>query len=173
MPSRPTPAPAKYESKSGHVHGHRNSPSIAPLRYPRQNERASSERAIKKGGRGPSPATLCVRAFSRESLDPRPGPGGKPRRRSGPATVPTGPLTEDSGPPAPPEGPRKAPRCLHRAASSPNSAQVEAPVTRTSCQVPMTAGSAARWTSRPPAVRAVRRPSSPWPSTRQRRVLPT
>ena len=28
--------------------------------------------------RGPSPATLCVRAFSRESLDPRPGPGGKP-----------------------------------------------------------------------------------------------
>ena len=29
----------------------------------------------KKGGRGPSPATLCVRAFSRESLDPPPGTG--------------------------------------------------------------------------------------------------
>ena len=39
----------------------------------------------KMGGRGPSPATLCVRAFSRESLDPRPGPGGKPRGRSGSA----------------------------------------------------------------------------------------
>ena len=32
----------------------------------------------KRGGGGPPPATLCVRAFSRESLDPRPGPGGKP-----------------------------------------------------------------------------------------------
>ena len=29
----------------------------------------------KMGGRGPSPATLCVRAFSRESLDPPPGTG--------------------------------------------------------------------------------------------------
>ena len=35
------------------------------------------ERAAPKnrGGRGPSPATLCVRAFSRESLDPPPGTG--------------------------------------------------------------------------------------------------
>ena len=39
------------------------------------------------GGRGPPPATLCVRAFSRESLDPRPGPGGKPPRRCQPAPV--------------------------------------------------------------------------------------
>ena len=29
----------------------------------------------KRGGGGPPPATLCVRAFSRESLDPPPGPG--------------------------------------------------------------------------------------------------
>jgi hypothetical protein len=35
----------------------------------------------KRGGGGPPPATLCVRAFSRESLDPRPGPGGTPPRR--------------------------------------------------------------------------------------------
>ena len=41
-------------------------------------ERASSEWTIKRGGGGYPPATLCVRAFSRESLDPRPGPGGKP-----------------------------------------------------------------------------------------------
>ena len=27
------------------------------------------------GGRGATPATLCVRAFSRESLDPPPGTG--------------------------------------------------------------------------------------------------
>ena len=33
---------------------------------------------MKKGGRGSSPATLCVRAFSRESLDPPPGTGREP-----------------------------------------------------------------------------------------------
>ena len=48
------------------------------MRHDRQNERASSERALKKGGRGPPPATLCVRAFSRESLDPPPGTGREP-----------------------------------------------------------------------------------------------
>ena len=31
--------------------------------------------ALKAGGRGVTPATLCVRAFSRESLDPPPGTG--------------------------------------------------------------------------------------------------
>ena len=35
----------------------------------------------KRGGGGHPPATLCVRAFSRESLDPRPGPGRKPPGR--------------------------------------------------------------------------------------------
>ena len=66
MPSRPTPAPAKCESKSGHVHGHRNSPSIAPLRYPRQNERASSERAIKRRGAGGIPPRLFASGLSLE-----------------------------------------------------------------------------------------------------------
>ena len=32
----------------------------------------------KRGGGGPPPATLCVRAFSRESLDPPPGTGREP-----------------------------------------------------------------------------------------------
>ena len=32
----------------------------------------------KRGRRGPSPATLCVRAFYRESLDPPPGTGREP-----------------------------------------------------------------------------------------------
>ena len=60
----------------------------------------------KRGGRGSSPATLCVRAFSRESLDPRPGPGGNPRRRSGPATVPEGTTCRSrQRPPAPPASP--------------------------------------------------------------------
>ena len=222
MLSHPTPAPAKCESKSGHVHGLRNSPTTGTMRPTTPKRASGNERAIKLGVQGAPPPALFL-PISREKWGPRraggppgrcaprhrkspdhpkgtqypttppPGTGREPTpqvltcggpkpgppadgregppRRSGPAAVPTGPPTNDGGPP--PEGPRKAPRCLHRAASSPNSAQVEAPVTRTSCQVPMTAGSAARWTSRPPAVRAVRRPSSPWPSTRQRRVLPT
>ena len=52
----------------------------------------------KRGGGGHPPATLCVRAFSRESLDPRPVPGGNPRGRVHPATVPTEPPTDDGGP---------------------------------------------------------------------------
>ena len=54
---------------------------IAPRTDPGQQppKRASgNERAMKKGGRGSSPATLCVRAFSRESLDPPPGTGREP-----------------------------------------------------------------------------------------------
>ena len=47
---------------------------------PTTPKRASgNERALKKrGGGGPPPATLCVRAFSRESLDPPPGTGREP-----------------------------------------------------------------------------------------------
>ena len=47
---------------------------------PTTPKRASgNERAIKKGGGGGHPpATLCVRAFSRESLDPPPGTGREP-----------------------------------------------------------------------------------------------
>ena len=80
----------KKRPKSGHVHGLRNSPTTAPLRPTTPKPASGNERAIKKGGGGHPPATLCVRAFSRESLDPRPGPGGKPRGRVYPATVPTG-----------------------------------------------------------------------------------
>ena len=56
------------------------SEETAPPTDPGQQppKRASAnERPLTQGGRGPFPATLCVRAFSRESLDPRPGPGGK------------------------------------------------------------------------------------------------
>ena len=52
--------------------------TIVPLRPTTPKRASANERAIKKGGGGHPPATLCVRAFSRESLDPRPGPGGKP-----------------------------------------------------------------------------------------------
>ena len=44
----------------------------------------------KMGGRGPSPATLCVRAFSRESLDPPPGTGREPTSQGPPCDGPNG-----------------------------------------------------------------------------------
>ena len=111
MPSHPNPAPAKCESKSGHVGGLRNRRTIAPLRSTTPKPASGNERAIKKGGGGLPPATLCVRAFSRESLDPRPGPGGNPRGRGHPASVSAGPPTNDGGP-RPPAGyavPHRAP----------------------------------------------------------------
>ena len=88
----------KKRPKSGHVHGHRTSPTTVPLRPATPKRASGNERALKKGGRGPSPATLCVRAFSRESLDPRPGPGGNPPRRCQPAPVPVGAATDDGDP---------------------------------------------------------------------------
>ncbi len=72
--------------------GLRISEETAPRTDPGQQppKRASgNERPLTQGGRGPSPATLCVRAFSRESLDPRPGPRGTPPRRCQPAPVQT------------------------------------------------------------------------------------
>ena len=52
----PNPHPAKCESKSGHVHGPRNSPTTIPLRYPTPKPASGNERALKKeGGRGASP----------------------------------------------------------------------------------------------------------------------
>ena len=81
--------------------GLRISEETAPRTDPGQQspKRASAnERPLTQGGRGPSPATLCVRAFSRESLDPRPGPGGKPPRRCQPAPVPVGAATDDGDP---------------------------------------------------------------------------
>ena len=75
----------KKRPKSGHVHGHRTSPTTVPLRPATPKRASANERPLTQGGRGPSPATLCVRAFSRESLDPRPGPGGNLRCRGQPA----------------------------------------------------------------------------------------
>ena len=71
----------KKRPKSGHADGCRNSPSTGTMWHPTPKRASANERALKVGGRGPPPATLCVRAFSRESLDPRPGPGGNPPRR--------------------------------------------------------------------------------------------
>ena len=65
----------KKRPKSGHADGCRNSPSTGTMWHPTPKRASGNERALKKGGRGPSPATLCVRAFSRESLDPPPGTG--------------------------------------------------------------------------------------------------
>ena len=65
-------------------------------------KRASgSKRTIEKGGAGGPPPRLFASGLSLEKAwIPRPGPGGKPRRRSGPATVPTEPPTDDGAPPA-------------------------------------------------------------------------
>ena len=65
----------KKRSKSGYVHGYCNSLTTVPLRPTTPKRASGNERAINQGGRGASPATLCVRAFSRESLDPPPGTG--------------------------------------------------------------------------------------------------
>ena len=101
--------------------GFRIPEEIAPRTDPGQQspKRASAnERPLTQGGRGPSPATLCVRAFSRESLDPPPGTGREPTPQvptcAGPnpdhlpgaarCCVPSGGV-----PPKPPWG--AAPRC--------------------------------------------------------------
>ena len=97
-------------------------PRCAPLR---QNQRASSERAIKQGVQGACPrpsfphfsgemGTPAGQAGPRGAAPrgtgkapptqrvrstpprPRPGPGGNPRRRAHPATVLTGPPTRGS-----------------------------------------------------------------------------
>ena len=62
----PNPAPAKCESKSGHVHGPPNSPTLIPLRYPtpKQNERAAS--GLKIGGAGGIPPRLFASGLSLE-----------------------------------------------------------------------------------------------------------
>ena len=116
----------KKRPKSGHVPGPRNSPTIAPLRPTTPKPASGNERAIKPGGQGacprPSfspflgrngdpagqagprgaaprgtgkaPTTQRVRSTPPR---PRPGPGGNPRRRVHPATVPTGPPIDDRG----------------------------------------------------------------------------
>ena len=120
----------KKRSKSGHTDGHRNSPSTGTMRPTTPKRASGNERALKKrGGGGHPPATLCVRAFSRESLDPPPGTGrgttsqvltcDGPNRttcRPGTACVPSAhrplllPVACRNGPPSPmlePEKPRR------------------------------------------------------------------
>ena len=87
MRSPPAPVPAKCESKSGHVGGLRNSPTTVSLRLQHQNERASSERAIKGGGPGGNAPGALSSGFLRRKPGSRPESGGKPPRRSGPAPV--------------------------------------------------------------------------------------
>ena len=82
----------KKRPKSGHGHGPRNSPTIAPLRPTTPKRASGNERAIKKGGAGGIPPRLFASGLSLEKAwIPRPGPGGNPPRRCQPAPVPTGP----------------------------------------------------------------------------------
>ena len=102
----PNPHPAKCESKSGHVHGPRNSPTTIPLRPTTPKRVSGNEWAIKKGGPGGKAPGALSSGFLRRKPGSRPESGGNPRRRSGPATVPTEPLPEDRPPPSPGEFPR-------------------------------------------------------------------
>ncbi len=81
----------KKRPKSGHADGRRNSPTTETMRHNRQNERASSERAITQGGRGASPRELFASGLSpRESLDPPPGTGREPTSQGPPCDGPNG-----------------------------------------------------------------------------------
>ena len=82
-----TPAPAKCASKSGHVHGPRNSPTTAPLRPTTPKRASGNERAIKKGVQGACPRPSFPH-FSGEMGTPagQAGPPGRcaPRHRKSP-----------------------------------------------------------------------------------------
>ena len=92
----------KKRPKSGHADGRRNSPTTETMRHNRQNERASSERAITQGGRGASPRDSLRPGFLLEKAwIPRPGPGGNPPRRAHPAMVQTGPPADGRPPNSP------------------------------------------------------------------------
>ena len=67
----------KKRPKSGHVHGHRNSPTTAPLRYPTPKPASGNERALKKGVQGARPPALFPPAFSGESRAPPPESAGE------------------------------------------------------------------------------------------------
>ena len=87
----------KKVSKSGYVCGHRNSPTTGTMWHPTPKRASGNERAIRKrGGAGATPPRLFASGLSLEKAwIPRPGPGGKPRCRSGPAPVPTGPPADN------------------------------------------------------------------------------
>ena len=81
------------------------------LLCPTTPKRASAnERAIKEGGAGGHPpATLCVQAFSRESLDPPPGTGRETTSQGPPCARPP-----HRGVPPPKQTPPPASCCSHR-----------------------------------------------------------
>ena len=82
----------KKGSKSGHADGHRNSLTTVPLRPTTPKRASDSERPLNPGGAGGIPPRLFASRLSLEKAwIPRPGPGGEPRRRSGPALVQTRP----------------------------------------------------------------------------------
>ena len=71
----------KKRPKSGHVHGHRASPTTVPLRPATPKPASGNERALKKGGGGPPPRLFASGLSLEKAWIPRPGPGGKPPRR--------------------------------------------------------------------------------------------
>ena len=96
----------KKRPKSGHVHGPRNSLTTTPLRSTTPKPASGNERAIKKGGPGGKAPGALSSGFLRRKPGSRPESGGNPRRRSGPATVPTEPPADHRPPPSPGEFPR-------------------------------------------------------------------
>ena len=96
----------KKRPKSGHVHGPRNSLTTTPLRSTTPKLASGNERAIKKGGPGGKAPGALSSGFLRRKPGSRPESGGNPRRRSGPATVPTEPPADHRPPPSPGEFPR-------------------------------------------------------------------
>ena len=89
----------KKRPKSGYADGHRNSPPTGTLRSTTPKRASGNERAIKKGGPGGKAPGALSSGFLRRKPGSRPESGGNPRRRSGPATVPTEPPTDDREPP--------------------------------------------------------------------------
>ena len=72
----------KKRPKSGHVHGHRNSPSTGTMWHPTPKRASGNERPLNPGGAGGIPPRLFASGLSLEKAwIPRPGPGGKPPRR--------------------------------------------------------------------------------------------
>ena len=66
----------KKRPKSGYADGHRNRRTTGTMRHNRQNERASSERALNRGAGGIPPRLFASGLSLEKAWIPRPGPGG-------------------------------------------------------------------------------------------------